>query len=73
MWVPVQFALVRNIFQAIEAGSQFIFSPGMTADLLAVGKEYDYLICQRSRDYHQMVLLGWNTVTYDQLFNFFPD
>lgn len=26
---------------AIEAGSQFIISPGMTADLLAVGKEYD--------------------------------
>lgn len=27
--------------QAIEAGSQFIISPGMTPDLLAVGKEYD--------------------------------
>lgn len=27
--------------QAVEAGSQFIISPGMTPDLLAVGKEYD--------------------------------
>jgi len=27
--------------EAIEAGSQFIISPGMTADLLAVGNEYD--------------------------------
>jgi 2-dehydro-3-deoxyphosphogluconate aldolase / (4S)-4-hydroxy-2-oxoglutarate aldolase len=26
--------------KAIEAGSQFIISPGMTADLLTVGKEY---------------------------------
>ncbi|KJZ14749.1 MAG: bifunctional 4-hydroxy-2-oxoglutarate aldolase/2-dehydro-3-deoxy-phosphogluconate aldolase [Marinomonas sp.] len=27
--------------KAVEAGSQFIISPGMTPDLLAVGKEYD--------------------------------
>ncbi|WP_067216642.1 bifunctional 4-hydroxy-2-oxoglutarate aldolase/2-dehydro-3-deoxy-phosphogluconate aldolase [Marinomonas gallaica] len=27
--------------QAVEAGSQFIISPGLTPDLLAVGKEYD--------------------------------
>jgi len=27
--------------QAVEAGSQFIISPGMTPDLLTVGKEYD--------------------------------
>ena len=27
--------------QAIEAGAQFIISPGMTPDLLAVGKEYE--------------------------------
>ncbi len=27
--------------QAVEAGSQFIFSPGLTQDLLTIGKEYD--------------------------------
>ncbi len=27
--------------EAIEAGSQFIISPGMTADLLMTGNEYD--------------------------------
>lgn len=27
--------------KAVEAGSQFIISPGMTPDLLTVGKEYD--------------------------------
>jgi 2-dehydro-3-deoxyphosphogluconate aldolase/(4S)-4-hydroxy-2-oxoglutarate aldolase len=27
--------------KAVEAGSQVIISPGMTPDLLAVGKEYD--------------------------------
>lgn len=31
----------KQYVQAIEAGSQFIISPGMTPDLLAVGKEYD--------------------------------
>ncbi|WP_191601060.1 bifunctional 4-hydroxy-2-oxoglutarate aldolase/2-dehydro-3-deoxy-phosphogluconate aldolase [Marinomonas algicola] len=30
----------EQYIKAIEAGSQFIISPGMTADLLAVGKEY---------------------------------
>ncbi|MCZ2721150.1 bifunctional 4-hydroxy-2-oxoglutarate aldolase/2-dehydro-3-deoxy-phosphogluconate aldolase [Marinomonas sp. 15G1-11] len=30
----------EQYIKAVEAGSQFIISPGMTADLLAVGKEY---------------------------------
>lgn len=30
----------EQYIKAIEAGSQFIISPGMTSDLLAVGKEY---------------------------------
>jgi 2-dehydro-3-deoxyphosphogluconate aldolase / (4S)-4-hydroxy-2-oxoglutarate aldolase len=30
----------EQYIKAIEAGSQFVISPGMTADLLAVGKEY---------------------------------
>ncbi|MFT2110727.1 bifunctional 4-hydroxy-2-oxoglutarate aldolase/2-dehydro-3-deoxy-phosphogluconate aldolase [Marinomonas sp. 2405UD68-3] len=30
----------EQYIQAIEAGSQFIISPGMTPDLLSVGKEY---------------------------------
>ncbi|MBM6551488.1 bifunctional 4-hydroxy-2-oxoglutarate aldolase/2-dehydro-3-deoxy-phosphogluconate aldolase [Marinomonas ostreistagni] len=31
----------EQYIKAVEAGSQFIISPGMTPDLLAVGKEYD--------------------------------
>lgn len=31
----------EQYIQAVEAGSQFIISPGMTPDLLKVGKEYD--------------------------------
>lgn len=31
----------EQYIQAVEAGSQFIISPGLTPDLLAVGKEYD--------------------------------
>ena len=31
----------EQYIQAVEAGSQFIISPGLTPDLLKVGKEYD--------------------------------
>ncbi len=31
----------EQYIKAVEAGSQFIISPGMTVDLLSVGKEYD--------------------------------
>lgn len=31
----------EQYIKAVEVGSQFIISPGMTPDLLAVGKEYD--------------------------------
>ena len=31
----------EQYIQAVEVGSQFIVSPGITSDLLAVGKEYD--------------------------------
>ena len=31
----------EQYIKAVEAGSQFIISPGMTPDLLKVGKEYD--------------------------------
>ena len=31
----------EQYIKAVEAGSQFIISPGMTPDLLAVGNEYD--------------------------------
>lgn len=56
--------------QAIEAGSQFIISPGMTADLLAVGKEYDDVPYLPAVATISDILLGME-YGYDR-FKFFP-